>query len=153
MAGLMRGNLVTVSSSDAVAPETIVSNGVRQKPDVDALATRSDHKLDVMVWNYQDEDVAGPTADIDLKVSGLPSNAKHVLLRHYLIDTNHSNAYTVWQQMGSPQHPSAAQYSKLEKAGQLQLLGSPHSIDESAGSATLKLALPLQSVSLVELSW
>ncbi len=66
---------------------------------------------------------------------------------------DHSNSYSVWQQMGSPQHPSVEQYNKLEKAGQLQLLGSPHWIDESAGSATLNFALPLQSVSLVELSW
>lgn len=153
MAGLMRGNVVAVSSPNAVSPETIVDSGVRQKPDVDALATRSDHKLDVMVWNYQDEDVAGPAANIALEVAGLPSGIRRVLLRHYRIDGHHSNSYSVWQQMGSPQHPSVEQYKKLEKAGQLQLLASPHWINESAGSVTLTFALPLQSVSLVELSW
>jgi xylan 1,4-beta-xylosidase len=153
MAGLMGGNLVSVNSTGAVAPDSVANEGVRKNPDVDALATRSDGKLDVMVWNYQDEDVSGPAAPVELKVAGLPANAKRVLLRHYRIDANHSNAYTVWQQMGSPQNPSPEQYSKLEKAGQLQMLGSPRWIDESNGSATLRFPLPLQSVSLVELSW
>ncbi len=153
MAGLMRGDLVKVDSSGAVPAESIVNNGVREKPDVDALATRSDRKLDVMIWNYQDEDVTGPAAAINLNISGLPANAKRVLLRHYRIDANHSNSYTAWQQMGSPQQPLPGQYSKLEQAGQLQLLGSPHWIDESNGSANLKFSLPLQGISLVELSW
>jgi xylan 1,4-beta-xylosidase len=153
MAGLMGGDLVSVNSTGAVPPDSVANEGVRKKPDVDALATRSDHKLDVMVWNYQDEDVSGPDAPVELKVAGLPASAKRVLLRHYRIDANHSNAYTVWQQMGSPQNPSPEQYSKLERAGQLQMLGSPHWIDESNGSATLRFPLPLQSISLVELSW
>ena len=153
MAGLMGGDLVAVNSTGAVPPDSVANEGVRKKPDVDALATRSDHKLDVMVWNYQDEDVSGPAAPVELKVAGLPASAKRVLLRHYRIDANHSNAYTVWQQMGSPQNPSPEQYNKLEKAGQLQMLGSPHWIDGSNGSATLRFRLPLQSVSLVELSW
>ena len=153
MAGLMRGDLVKLDSTGAVPAESIVNTGVREKPDVDALATRSEHKIDVMVWNYQDEDVHGPAAAVSLNVTGLPPNAKRVLLRHYRIDQNHSNSYTAWQTMGSPQQPTPGQYSKLEKAGQLQLLGSPHWIDESNGSATLKFSLPLQAISLVELSW
>lgn len=153
MAGLMNGNLVNVESNGAVPASTILNNGVREKPDVDALATRADHKIDVMIWNYQDEDVSGPGAAINLNITGLPPNAKRVLLRHYRIDQNHSNSYTAWQAMGSPQKPLPGQYAKLEKAGQLQLVGSPHWIDETNGSATLKFALPLQAISLVELSW
>lgn len=153
MAGQMSGDLVHVTSSGSVPAESILDTGVREKPDVDALATRSDHKIDVMIWNYQDEDVKGPAAAINLQVSGLPPSAKRVLLRHYRIDQDHSNAYRVWQQMGSPQQVLPGQYQKLEKAGQLQLLGSPHWIDEAGGSANLKFALPLQSISLIELSW
>ena len=36
------------------------------------LATSSGHGMTVMVWNYQDEDVSGPPAAIDLKLEGLP---------------------------------------------------------------------------------
>ncbi|MGH9584194.1 MAG: GH39 family glycosyl hydrolase, partial [Bryobacteraceae bacterium] len=153
MEGLMRGDLVEADSSGAVPAETILNAGVSAHADVDALAARSSHNVSVLIWNYQDNDVSGPTAQIDLHLSGLPQNAKRVLLRHYRIDRNHSNAYTVWKRMGSPQSPSAAQYKKLEAAGQLQLLGSPRWIDERAGSAEVKFSLPLEGLSLVQLSW
>ncbi|HSU31994.1 MAG TPA: hypothetical protein VLJ11_12250 [Bryobacteraceae bacterium] len=154
MAGLMgNGNLLKVDSTGAVPPESIANTGVSEKPDVDALATRSDHKIDVMVWNYQDNDIAGPAANIDLNISGLPADAKRVLLRHYRIDQDHSNAYTLWKKLGSPQSPSPDQYKQLEEAGQLQLLESPRWIDKTSDQADLKFSLPLQGISLVELSW
>ncbi|HEX7363427.1 MAG TPA: beta-xylosidase [Bryobacteraceae bacterium] len=153
MEGLMRGNLVKAESSGAVPTGSIVNEGVRSRPDVDVLATRSNHDVSILIWNYQDNDVSATAARIDLRISGLPQNAKRVLLRHYRIDKLHSNSYTVWKQMGSPQNPSPAQYKKLESAGQLQLLASPRWIGERSGSAEVKFALPLESVSLVKLSW
>jgi hypothetical protein len=36
-----------------------------------------------------------------------------------------ANAYTVWQAMGSPQHPMTKQYADLKAPGQLELLTSP----------------------------
>ncbi len=137
MAGLMRGDYVKTESSGALPVDSIVSRGVTEGHDVDALAARSDRNITVMVWNYSDNDVNGPATDIDLKVSGLPSDATRILLRHFRIDGDHSNAYTVWKQMGSPQTPSAEQYAKLEEAGQLQLLESPRWIDNQAGDASI----------------
>jgi xylan 1,4-beta-xylosidase len=72
---------------------------------------------------------------------------------HYRIDQNHSNAYAAWKQMGSPQHPSSDEYAKLEYAGQLQLLESLHWINVHAGTAELRFSMPLQAISLVQLSW
>ena len=153
MAGLMQGDLVKVDSSGAVPTDSIVSNGVRDKPDIDALAVRSDHNISVMAWNYQDDDVSGPEADADVKISGIPEGAKRLLVRHYRIDQDHSNSYTVWKQMGSPQNPGAEQYAKLESAGQLQLLTSPYWINNDAGEANLTFQLPSQGISLIQLSW
>ncbi len=144
MAGLMRGDRVTVQSQAAVSVDSILASGVRQSPDVDALAARSEHNVSVMVWNYQDDDVTGSPAPVDLTISGLPKDAKRFLIRHYRIDQDHSNAYTAWQQMGSPQNPNPEEYSKLEAAGQLQLLNSPRWISNQAGSVTVKFSLPLQ---------
>lgn len=153
MAGLMQGDRVKATSDGAVATDAIVADGVRQKPDVGALAAGSDRHLSVLVWNYRDDDAAGPAAEIRLHASGIPRDAKRVLIRHYRIDQTHSNAYTVWKQMGSPQKPNDEQYKTLEAAGQLQLLSSPHWIDARNGAAELTFLLPLQSLSLVELSW
>lgn len=55
--------------------------------------------------------------------------------------------------MGSPQQPTPEQIAKLQMAGQLQLLESPGYVDNRAGSAEVKFTLPLQGVSLVQLSW
>lgn len=154
MAGLMQGERVAVESSGHVPVESIASQGVRGGTvDVDALATRSSHSVSVMLWNYQDEDVAGEPAQIKLSIAGLPELIGRVLVHHYRIDQTHSNAYTVWKEMGSPTAPSAEQYAKLEAAGQLQLLDSPYWLESHNGGATLPVTLPLQATSLVELSW
>lgn len=153
MEGLMRGNLVEAQSSGAVSATSILDDGVRTRPDVDTLATASNHNVSVLIWNYQDHDVSAPAAQIDLHITGLPPNTKRVLLRDYRIDDHHSNSYVVWQQMGSPQHPTPTQYRTLKASGQLQLLTSPEWIDEHAGSAQIHLTLPIESLSLVQLSW
>jgi xylan 1,4-beta-xylosidase len=55
--------------------------------------------------------------------------------------------------MGSPQNPSAEQIAELEKAGQLQLLGSPEWIKTNNGEASIQMELPRQGVSLLKLDW
>lgn len=153
MAGLVVGDRIGVDSSGSIPLETILHDGVRQSPDVDALATRSEHKIAVLVWNYQDEDVAGPATDVALQTSGLPPNVKRVLLRHYRIDQTHSNSYTIWKQLGLPQHPSPEQYRQLEQAGHLQLLEALRWVENVSGSANVQFSLPSEALSLLELSW
>ena len=149
----MRGDRVKVQSDGALPLDSIVNEGVRQKPDIDALAVASENKLSVMVWNYHDDDVDAAPAIIKLDLAGLPKKSQRILVRHYRIDADHSNSFTVWKQMGSPQNPSAEQYAKLESAGQLQLLESPKWISGEAAKSELSFSLPRQGISLVELSW
>ncbi|MBV9085157.1 MAG: beta-xylosidase [Acidobacteriaceae bacterium] len=153
MLGLMRGDLINVKSSGAVPADTIVKTGVAQGADIDALAARTDRNISVMVWHYCDDDVTGSPAQVDLKITGLPSDRKRLLMRHYRIDQDHSNSYTLWKQMGSPQNPTADQYGKLEAAGHLQLWESPRWVESRTGSEDVNFSLPLQAISLIELSW
>jgi xylan 1,4-beta-xylosidase len=104
-----------------------------------------------MVWNYHDDDLPGPAAAIDLSVSGMKE--ERVLVHHYRVDQQHSNSYEAWKAMGSPQKPSAEQYKQLERAGQLEMLGSPQWRDVSDGKVELQFQLPRQGVSLLRLSW
>jgi xylan 1,4-beta-xylosidase len=76
-----------------------------------------------------------------------------LLLRHYRIDDDHSNAYTAWMRMGSPQSPTPEQYERLRAAGQLQWLDSPRWIASENGTVGLAFTLPGQAISLLELSW
>ena len=154
MAGLMHGERVSVASSGQIALETIAAQGVRNgATDVDALATRSNRKVSVLVWHYQDDDAPGANAPVTVTVTGLPKEVTRVLLEHYRIDQTHSNAYTEWQKEGSPQKPDAGQYLKLESAGGLQLLESPEWLTTHDGSTEIQFTLPVQAVSLLELNW
>lgn len=153
MDGLMRGDRVRLDSSGAIDLASVVRAGVRENPDIDGLAAASDHRLDVLVWNYHDDDIAAPPAAVQLAIEGLPDTASRVLLRHYRIDRYHSNAYTAWKKMGSPQTPTSEQYAKLERAGQLQLFESPRWLSNGKGDVKLSFALPRQAVSLVEMIW
>jgi xylan 1,4-beta-xylosidase len=153
MAGLMQGDRVRVESSGAAGLDAILSKGVRDKPDIDALATRSERQIAIMIWNYHDDDLLAADAPVTLVVGGLPVEARRVLVRHYRIDSEHSNAYTVWKRLGSPQRPSPEQYAELEAAGQLGVLNSPEWMWSKEGKIELRLAMPRQAVSLVELVW
>jgi len=153
MAGLMRGDRVKTESSGRTPLDTIFAAGVRDNPDVDALAARSEQGISVLVWNYHDDDVPAPDANLRLEITGVPNTATRVLLRHYRIDQTHSNAWTAWKAMGSPQHPAPEQYARLEAAGQLQLCDSPRWMDVWGGRAKLEFSLPRQGVSLLELGW
>jgi xylan 1,4-beta-xylosidase len=153
MAGMMRGDRVKVESSGAVGLDAILKEGVRGKPDIDALAARAEREVSVMTWNYHDNDAPAPDSAVRLTISGLPAAAQRVLVRHYRIDRDHSNAYTVWKEMGSPQNPTPEQYARLEAAGQLQLLTSPEWIGSKDGQVELSFALPRQAVSFIQASW
>jgi xylan 1,4-beta-xylosidase len=153
MAGLLEGASLPVESAGARGLDRILREGVREAPDIDALATRSGRRVAIMLWNYHDDDLPAPPSEVRLTVAGLPAEAGRVLLRHHRIDDTHSNAFTAWKQMGSPQHPTPDQYARLEAAGQLELLESPRWAGAGAGAVELAFPLPRQGVSLIELSW
>jgi xylan 1,4-beta-xylosidase len=153
MDGLMRGARVEAASSGAIALDMLLAKGVRENPDVDVVATRDERGISILVWNYHDDDVAGPNAPIRLSVQGLSANVQRVLMKHYRIDASHSNAYSVWKGMGSPQEPTADQQRQLEAAGQLQLFGSPNWLWNESGEISIEFDLPRQAVSLIRLEW
>jgi xylan 1,4-beta-xylosidase len=150
VAGLMHGDRVEARSDGAVDLAAIINNGVREAPDIDALATRADREIAVLVWNYHDDDVAVAPSPVTLRVSGVPPG--RVRVEHFRIDDHHSNAFTAWKEMGSPQQPTPEQQTRLEAAGQLQLLGSPEWKDV-AGKVELTFALPRQAISLLRIGW
>ena len=153
MFGLMSGERVQVVSSGAIPLDSLLRDGVRQAPDIDAMATKDDHQAAVLVWNYHDVDGPAAPATTTINLQGLPESVHRVLLEHYRLDDTHSNAYTVWKSMGSPQQPTSEQYATLQEAGQLQLLGSPAWIEVQAGRVSITTSLPRQGTSLLHLRW
>jgi xylan 1,4-beta-xylosidase len=106
-----------------------------------------------MLWHYHDDDLPGPDADVELSLAGLPLASGDARLVHYRIDEANSNPYGAWKRMGSPLAPNADQYKELQAASLLARLAAPATLRVEKGQATLRLALPRQAVSLVQLEW
>jgi xylan 1,4-beta-xylosidase len=153
MFGLLGNDRVSASSTGALRSEDVVSAGVRGQPDINVLATRKDHEVEILIWNYHDDDLPAPATPIDLIVSGLPVKGSRSLLEHFRIDSTHSNAFAAWKEMGSPQSPSEAQYDLLQSAGQLQTLTSPAWVPITRGAAHLQFSLPRHGLSLLRITW
>lgn len=144
----MAGRRVSVSSSAAVPLDAILKHGVRAEPDVGALASAAQDKVFVLAWYYHDDDRPGPDAAIHLHLAGLPADAHEMRVTQYLIDQSHSNAFTAWKKLGSPQAPTPEQYSQLESAGKLAVAGPPSIMAAAGGKGSLNASLERQAVAL-----
>lgn len=151
MLGMMNGKRVSVQSANGLSAQDIIANGVRKQNDIHAIAARDQNSISIMVWNYHDDDLAGPSARVALSIDHI-DNSK-VLIHHYRIDHEFSNSFEKWKAMGKPQQVTAQQYRQLEQSGQLQLYTSPQWMGTNSGKASLQFDLPRQGVSLIQLTW
>ena len=153
MFALMSGNRVSTSSTGQVPLDTLVEYRCAEAPDVDALATKGTGRRLCSCGTITMSMGQPRRCRRQLTIDGIPADVHRVLLEHYRIDDTHSNAYTVWQAMGSPQQPTTKQYAELQAAGQLELLTSPEWIDVSDGKVTVTTDMPRQGISLLHLKW
>ena len=154
MFGMMEGNRIKVNQENLDYSFIKVRNeSVRGKsPDINALASKSENSISIMVWNYHDDnDLDVPSSLVNLIINNIPS--EKVFMNHYRVDQELSNSYTLWKEMGSPQKPTKIQIENLEKAGQLQLYTSPKWKKMNNGKTTIELDLPRQAISLIKLTW
>jgi len=140
---------LATESSGAIALDDIVAHSATITPDFNAVATRNDREVDVLLWNYHDADVPAPPAEIHLTIDGLRNRT--ATASEFRVDETHSNAYRVWKQIGSPAHPTPEQTQQSEKAGALEQTVPPHTINLKNGKAEIDLKLPRQGVALVRL--
>lgn len=152
MFGMMSGDRVAVQSDSAIDFGRVLNDGIHNgKADINALASTAGNSAWIMLWNYADDALPAPAADIKLSVKGI--SASKILIRRYRVDEDHSNAYTLWKKMGSPQRIDSTAYKKLEKAGQLQLLTSPQWLSVNNDMADINCMLPRRAVALIHISW
>lgn len=127
--------------------DSIVHRGVREDADIASLATLEGRRLALMVWHYHDDDLPGPEAAVSIHLAGLPLDHGQAHVAEYTIDETHSNAFTLWKSMGSPQSPTPSQLRDLERAGQLQI-ATRRTVSVDSHQATLTTTLPRQAVAL-----
>ena len=140
---------LATESSGALPLAQILEHSVTGAPDVNAVATRNGAEVDVLLWNYHDADVPAMPAQVHLAVDGL--DGKRVTVNEFRMDAEHSNAYRIWLQMGSPAHPDAEQMVRLQKAAALEETVTGHAVRVRSGKAALSTILPRQAVVLIRL--
>ena len=143
----MDGQRLPVSSDAAVSLPDLLRSGVRGKPDVSAMAAMNGKKLTVLVWHYHDDDVRGPAAEVRIDLLGAPKGVPKVT-RH-LVDETHSNSFTAWLAMGSPQQPTAEQ----EQACKLAPVDEQARFIEEENLSAVMVTLARQGVTLLEMMW
>lgn len=153
MLGMLGKERLNVTSSAALGTESVVREGVRNSAEINAIAARKAREVEILVWNYDDDDVSSDAANIDLEISGLPAEVRRALMEHFRVDGDHSNAFTAWRAIGSPGTLSPTQSERLLAAGQLQLLTSPKWISAEHDSFEMQFSLPREGFSLIRLSW
>lgn len=151
MFGMMKGTRVAVEGSRMYPLKNIVESSVREQTDIGGTASKDERSAAVMIWNYHDEDKQASADKVQVLFNGLPDGP--VRITQYRIDQGHSNSYEVWKKMGSPQNPTPAQITTLERSGQLNAIWKPRTMQAKAGSMVVDIELPRQAVALLQVEW
>jgi xylan 1,4-beta-xylosidase len=144
---------VAVDAPAMIPIDAIIKDSVRGDPDLGVVAA-IDHepaRLAILLWNYHD--VAGgydERRDVEVHLTGLPKADPFAYQIEYTVDEHSGNAYTAWLAMGSPPAPSARQITALHAAAETRGVKRGFSADRN-GTARLAVALPRQSVKLIEI--
>ncbi|HET7768642.1 MAG TPA: glycoside hydrolase [Chloroflexota bacterium] len=142
-----------INTLDAL-PGPEQDNGRLADQEVDGLAAIDEQTgaVTVALWFHADDQyAAAPAAAVTLALHRLPFDPARATVRHWRIDETHSNAHTVWQQMGRPQDPTPEQLAAL-KARQGLEEGEVVQLTPAGDGAQVRLHLPLHSLSLLEVS-
>ncbi len=126
--------------------------GTEEGPEIDGWAVRDDlGRLQVLLYCHHDDWDRQETFDIDLALENLDM-AGEVLLDHYRIDRERSNAYTAWERLGGPEWPTGAQRKAILAHAGLERLEPPRALQVRDGRLSLRFSLPTHGVSLLEIT-
>jgi len=153
MLGMLGSQRIKLTSSAAAASQSVLNPGAAIVEGVDGMATKRESEVDVLLWNYKQEDLPGAAASVVLTIAGLPPSVKSAQLEEFRVDHDMGNAYTAWQSMGRPEKPTGAQYSELESAGRLTIVKPPESVTVEQATTSRQLKLPRQGLVLLRLKW
>jgi xylan 1,4-beta-xylosidase len=149
----MSGQRVAVASDAAVPLDAIMKSGVRNSPDVTALAALGTNQLTVLAWHYHDDDVPGPDATVTLNLAHLPVKKGVLRQKQFRVDETHANAFTEWRRLGCPETLTDGQRRQLEAAAALTPAENLPELKVRDGNAQVEFALPRQGVTLLVFSW
>ncbi|MDR0430579.1 MAG: hypothetical protein LBH58_08915 [Tannerellaceae bacterium] len=131
----------------------LVSVDVDKDNHITAFATRGKDKISIIVINYQHEHPFndGISKLISLQVKPQWEATCSVSINHWRIDNRHSNAYTVFKELGSPKLPNPMEIDAIKERMGLEIL-EPSKQMKGSHKINMKFYLPCNAVSLIEIS-
>jgi xylan 1,4-beta-xylosidase len=113
---------------------------------VDLIATTSeDGSLRVMAVNFREAFDYDEEQTVRLHLTGMADGSWRC--RHYRIDANHSNAYSVWLSQDRPIIPTHSQLATLLERMGVELFEPVANLSVTEGEARLETTLPPHAVS------
>ncbi len=149
--GGLTGDRLPVASSGAMPLSELIERGVREEPDVDALATIDGDRIQILVWNYHDDllDVPATTVTLDVRVGSVFGATADVAQTR--VDDAHGNAFAVWHSQGAPEQPSASQRAALQMA-MVPSQQPERRVDVDSGTLSIDFELPRHGIALFTIS-
>jgi xylan 1,4-beta-xylosidase len=143
---------LAVESTSAWSLSRLDDGATGMPEEVDALATTGRDGVKVLVWRHADDQYATDprAAAVTVRVEHLPFGGS-ARVSHWRIDGAHSNSHAVWRALGAPQDPSDGDLRAIQARQELERLEPDQTVAVRDGVLTLRLALPLPSVSLLEI--
>jgi xylan 1,4-beta-xylosidase len=114
---------------------------------VDAWLVRGDRHSTLMLTNFALPRHPIGTEQVSFTLRSAPSAVAASIRR---IDLDHANAKRHWEQMGEPDYPSPKAIEELKDLSQLR--AEPLAIAGGAGTLSLEVAMPPQSVAAIRFS-
>jgi xylan 1,4-beta-xylosidase len=148
----LTGARLPVTSSGARPLDDLLENGVREAPEVDALAAADGDAIRVLAFHYHDDLVPAEPARVTVQVNVPSDFGRRAVLSHHRVDDVQGNAFTVWQAQGQPSDPSPEELTALRDAMNALELAPERVVDVENGAITLDFDLPRFGVSLLTLA-
>jgi xylan 1,4-beta-xylosidase len=144
---ILNGLRVLGQLGDEQLPARLAGGTSSQLASPAVVATRArDGSLRLMAVNFDESFDYAESFQVQLELQGL--EAGEWRCRHYRIDQQHSNAYTVWLAMRRPVPPTEEQLAAIQQRMGLELLEPEFQIAADDQGLSLSTMLPAQAVSL-----
>lgn len=127
--------------------------GTKEGPEISGIATMSGNKsIDVLVYCHHDDwDVKGEY-EVEIEIANLPFNKDNMVLTHYRIDENHSNAYSEWFRQGKSDYPNEAQMRAIKSREGLEQYEPNSQVILLDGKLKKTINLPVHGISFLVIS-
>ncbi len=135
-----------------MGPEMLTVKTSESNGNVIAYASRDKNRITVVVTNYQSDQInnEGITYPVSLNINMPWKPNTKLTIKHWRIDQDHSNAYTIFKKLGAPALPNPIEVDEIKSRMRLELMNNPET-KQAGDLKNITFQLPCNAVSLIEI--